>query len=419
MAGLAAAESGVSFETMNAMIVAMARSNLKGSEAGTALRGMFTRLAKGTKESKEALSGLNVEVSKNGVMRDMKDILWDVSKAMEGKGNKEREALAAQIAGQEAMTGFLSLLKEARKQVVNAKDGTVTYENGLKSLNQTMKDSGGVAKTMTDIMKDNTQNSVDEMSASWEALSLTLVSNVKEPLNSLILAGKSTLDWVREFAEENPRLTNTAILLGGGIVGVTIAAGALLVPIATMGLLAGKAAFGFTTLARAIRGVNHASRANPIGIMFTAAQIALPWILSNLNWVWDKLSGIWDWASGIFGDDEKEKSASFDVNKRMLSEKSRIESAFDIKNLLNPENSGLQPALAGVPGISLSGYGKDMPPVKAEINKKVEIVVPEGTDTKEIIETLKREVSDDTDAFEELSKSKAEDAFSLMLDAPE
>lgn len=401
-AGLAASESGVSFELANAMIVSMAKNSLRGSEAGTQMKGIFTRLAKGTKESVGALSSLNVEVSKNGKMRNYADILFDLSKAMANKKDKEKESLAAMIAGQEAFPGLLSLLKTARMEMKN-EDGTITYINGLKKIEAEMRNSAGTAKTMADIMKDNTRNSVDEMSASWEALSLVLVGNVKDPLNDLILTGKEVIDWVKDFAQNNPVLTNSLLMMGAGVVGLTVSAGALLVPIATMGLLAAKSAVGVRVLSKAFRGLNTATRANPLGVLLTVAEIAFPFIITNLDYIMEKLGKAWDWAKGIFSMFSSENEVSFDVNKKYISEKKEsIESAFSLNNLLRVENS-MTPVYAGV------GAGV-LRPVKNDIKNEVEIKIYDRGDAKEVAELTRKTIE------ERLAESIADVEETYMMD---
>jgi hypothetical protein len=255
---------------------------------------------------------------------------------------------------------------------------------------------------------------------------LTLVKNVKEPLNTLIITGKSVLDWCREFSEENPVLTNTLIIAGAAVAGVTIAAGALLVPVAAMGLLAGKAAIGVGFLGKSMAGLNLSMRANPIGVMLTVAQYALPFILANLDWVWEKLQSVWNWAKDIFSSEE-EKEINFDVNKNVMTrERKSIESVFSVQNIMNPERvgaGGMAFAGAGGPDIKFPNMFnmQAKQPVKQinHFDKEVKVIIPEGANTSEIIREIEKGLKQDSDMFESASVEKSEDMFSMMLDMPE
>lgn len=120
----------------------MANQGIKGSEAGTALRAMMTRLVKPTKESGEAMDilGLNI-LDANGKMKPFRDIIADIREGMKKLSPDSKAAVAGMLAGQEAMSGLLALVNSP-------------YED-FDKLAGAIDNSSGAAERMAKIRMDN------------------------------------------------------------------------------------------------------------------------------------------------------------------------------------------------------------------------------------------------------------------------
>lgn len=133
----------------------MANQGIKGSEAGTALRAMMTRLVKPTKESGEAMDilGLNI-LDANGKMKPFRDIIADIREGMKKLSPDSKAAVAGMLAGQEAMSGLLALVNSPMSD--------------FDKLAEAIDNSNGKAKEMAAIQLDNLTGDLTLLSSAWD-----------------------------------------------------------------------------------------------------------------------------------------------------------------------------------------------------------------------------------------------------------
>lgn len=113
---------GYSLEETTAILQALANAGYKGEQAGTALRGGFTRLIRPMKMGREVLEQYNIQITDaSGVMRPFADILEDIGKA----GMSTAEMI--RIFGQEAGPGMIALLSQGA-------DAIRDYEKALEDV---------------------------------------------------------------------------------------------------------------------------------------------------------------------------------------------------------------------------------------------------------------------------------------------
>lgn len=140
----------------------MANQGIKGSEAGTALRAMMTRLVKPTKESGEAMDilGLNI-LDANGKMKPFRDIIADIREGMKKLSPDSKAAVAGMLAGQEAMSGLLALVNSP-------------YED-FDKLAGAIDNSSGAAERMAKIRMDNLKGDLEQLSGDWDSFTTKLM----------------------------------------------------------------------------------------------------------------------------------------------------------------------------------------------------------------------------------------------------
>lgn len=140
----------------------MANQGIKGSEAGTALRAMMTRLVKPTKESGEAMDilGLNI-LDANGKMKPFSDIIADIREGMKKLSPDSKAAVAGMLAGQEAMSGLLALVNSP-------------YED-FDKLAGAIDNSNGAAERMAKIRMDNLKGDLEQLSGDWDSFTTKLM----------------------------------------------------------------------------------------------------------------------------------------------------------------------------------------------------------------------------------------------------
>ena len=140
----------------------MANQGIKGSEAGTALRAMMTRLVKPTKESGEAMDilGLNI-LDANGKMKPFRDIIADIREGMKKLSPDSKAAVAGMLAGQEAMSGLLALVNSP-------------YAD-FDKLADAIDNSNGAAERMAKIRIDNLKGDLEQLSGDWDSFTTKLM----------------------------------------------------------------------------------------------------------------------------------------------------------------------------------------------------------------------------------------------------
>lgn len=113
---------GYSLEETTAILQALANAGYKGEQAGTALRGGFTRLIRPMKMGQEVLDKFGIQINDaSGVMRPFADILEDIGKA----GMSTADII--RIFGQEAGPGMIALLSQGA-------DSIRDYEKALEDV---------------------------------------------------------------------------------------------------------------------------------------------------------------------------------------------------------------------------------------------------------------------------------------------
>lgn len=140
----------------------MANQGIKGSEAGTALRAMMTRLVKPTKESGEAMDilGLNI-LDANGKMKPFRDIIADIREGMKKLSPDSKAAVAGMLAGQEAMSGLLALVNSPMSD--------------FDKLAEAIDNSNGAAERMAKIRMDNLKGDLEQLSGDWDSFTTKLM----------------------------------------------------------------------------------------------------------------------------------------------------------------------------------------------------------------------------------------------------
>ena len=140
----------------------MANQGIKGSEAGTALRAMMTRLVKPTKESGQAMDILGLSIlDTNGKMKPLRDIIADIREGMSKLTPDSKAAVAGMLAGQEAMSGLLALVNSP-------------YED-FDKLAGAIDNSSGAAERMAKIRMDNLKGDLEQLSGDWDSFTTKLM----------------------------------------------------------------------------------------------------------------------------------------------------------------------------------------------------------------------------------------------------
>ncbi|MBA5197939.1 phage tail tape measure protein [Pectobacterium aroidearum] len=235
-AGPVASKLGISLEDAAAMAGMLANNGIRGSDAGTAMRASLSRLASPPKAASEALKELGVSVADaNGKMRPMQDVLLDLYKATKKYGDVDQVSFFKDIAGEEAFVGLQTLVQAAGS-------------GALGKLAGELKNASGEANAVAKKMADNLGGDLKELDSAWEGFRIQIAETINGPLRQLTQSLTSVINSMMEWAKENPKLTQTILLVGGGALALVAVIGATSL---AMGILMGplaKLQLGFTLL---------------------------------------------------------------------------------------------------------------------------------------------------------------------------
>lgn len=151
--------AGLSLEEVTAAIGLLSNSGIKGSQAGTTLRSMLTRLASPADEAAKAMQAIGFNAfDSQGKLKNLSEIIKEYSKSLEGKTEQQKEDLTATIFGQEAMSGMLTLVQAGSGE--------------LDNLTKSYKNADGAAQEMAKTMQDNSKSSIEQMFGSLETAAI-------------------------------------------------------------------------------------------------------------------------------------------------------------------------------------------------------------------------------------------------------
>ncbi|HCW7881914.1 TPA: phage tail tape measure protein [Staphylococcus aureus] len=231
-AGTPAKALGVSIEDTSAAIEVLSNSGLEGSQAGTALRASFIRLANPSKSTAKEMKKLGIHLSDaKGEFVGMGELIRQFQDNMKGMTREQKLATVATIVGTEAASGFLALI-EAGPDKIN-------------SYSKSLKNSNGESKKAADLMKDNLKGALEQLGGAFESLAI----EVGKDLTPMIRAGAEGLTKLVDGFTHLPgwvRKASVGLAIFGASIGPAVLAGGLLIR------AVGSAAKGYASLNRRI-----------------------------------------------------------------------------------------------------------------------------------------------------------------------
>lgn len=236
---------GFSIEDVTTVIAAMSTAGIKGSQAGTSLRTMFTGMSSDIKFIGDSVGGAIVRVRDyNGEMRSLKDILSDMRWVFSEMTQAEKVMNAENIAGKNGMSGLLSVM-------------TMTEEEYNK-LADTMYESQGVADETARTMQDNLAMAVEQLGGAFETLAIRLGDIMTPMIRSLV-------EWLTGVVEKLGQLDPAVLKVVTAIAALVAALGPmLLIGAKILTLIAG------AKTAMATLGIAVGALSGPFGIAIAA-----------------------------------------------------------------------------------------------------------------------------------------------------
>lgn len=223
---------GYTVEDTSIAIGLMSNAGIKGEKAGTALRTMFTNLAKPTKAMKNQMDELGISITDSqGNMLPMRDVMDQLRGKFKGLSKDQQASAAATIFGKEAMSGALA--------VINASD------EDYKKLTKSIDNSTGASKRMSDEMEGGIGGSIRKMKSAIESMAIS-IGDVLAPHI------RKAADFLAMLAD---KFTSMPGWVKTGVVGLGIFAAALGPLILTTGMFTAALGSIMTTLGPLMTGI--------------------------------------------------------------------------------------------------------------------------------------------------------------------
>lgn len=150
---------GYSAEDTAIALGLMANAGIKGSQGGTALRASLSRLIKPTDDAAALMEKYDISLTNtDGTMKSLGEVMDMLRENLGGLTEAEQANVAANLFGQEAMSGMLS--------IINASD------KDYQSLTDSIYDADGAAQKMSDTMLNNLSGQLTLLKSALEGLAI-------------------------------------------------------------------------------------------------------------------------------------------------------------------------------------------------------------------------------------------------------
>ena len=213
----AAAVAGSMHYSMEDLALAtglMANAGIKGSQAGTSLRSWMSRMAAPTKQVQSAMDKLGVSITNaDGTTKSFRDVMVEMRGKMKNLTDTEKTKIATDIAGKNAMSGFLA--------VINASD------KDFNKLASAIDNSQGAAEEMAATMQDNLGGQVTILKSQLSELAISVGDTLVPMAKQAVGAAQELTDWFNNLSAAQKDL---ALKIGLG----AAAAGPLLITVGGM-----------------------------------------------------------------------------------------------------------------------------------------------------------------------------------------
>lgn len=305
-AGAPAAALGISVEELGTAMGIMANNGIEASTIGTSLRSTLTRLAAPPKAAADAMAQLGISAAnlKNGDgsfigLAGAVDILRG---KMAGLSSTEQVALAKAIAGEEAYSGLLALIR--------------TSPDAYKKMSNAIKNSSGQSEAAYKKMQDTLKGSIDALMSSVEGLGISFGAALAPSIRSMAEGIKTITDALTNMSPEAKAMI---INIGESVLAMTAfsfaTSKALMIAgsmTRTYGMI-GQVMKGQTISNKALQfGVQGVMKGfnlmravipallGPIGVALLAIAAGAYYIYSNWETIYPFFMGIWESIKGTF-----------------------------------------------------------------------------------------------------------------------
>lgn len=190
---------GQSLEETAAAIGIMSDAGIKGSQAGTSLRGALSRLAKPTDVMYAKMKELGLSFyDAQGNMLPLNGIIEQLETNLAGLTQEQRNNALITLFGQESLSGMLALMERGPEE--------------LRALTESFENCDGAAAEMAETMLDNTSGSIEEMMGSIETLAIRLQQVMAPAITAVV---QKITEFVNKLSSLSPETLQVIVTIAG------------------------------------------------------------------------------------------------------------------------------------------------------------------------------------------------------------
>lgn len=239
-AGAPAATLGVSIEDLSTAMAIMKNNGIEASTIGTSLRSTFTRLSAPPKQAALAIEQLGLQTKDAaGNFLGLQPIIEQLRDKMSGMSNTEQVAIAKALAGEEAYSGLLSLIR--------------TAPDDYQKMADAIHNADGASNAQYEVMSKTMKVTIDNMLGSFESLAISMGTVLTPQINSIANALGSFADMLNGLSPETK-------LLVGNILGGVLAFTAFTLVLGRIVSFGGSTIVLYSQMAKALKSTSESTK---------------------------------------------------------------------------------------------------------------------------------------------------------------
>lgn len=193
--GFAFAAAGQQVDDLAASLALLTNVGLKGTDAGTALKNMFTQLYGPTAKAKDVMKQYNIEIfDAQGNMKPLADIIDIFNRQLGNLSQQQRLAVLDTILLSDGMKAMIPLMEAGKDGFLKMKDAVNEQGAASNVANARMKGLAGAIE----YFKGTLDSLMIETALPW--------------LNTLSDIIRKTADWIAKFGELDPVLQRNIVV---------------------------------------------------------------------------------------------------------------------------------------------------------------------------------------------------------------
>jgi len=234
-----AAVLGYTIDDVAVALGIMANSGIKGSQAGTTLQNVFSKLANPTKEGAKLLKEMGIQITNaDGSAKPFATTLDEMREAFAKLGPEQQLLAAKQIVGQQAAAGFLSVINETAENLTDMREAIYGAQDAF--------DGMGAAYGMQATATNNLNDQLKILKNALGVVAIDFGEVIMPHLMGFVDMLKGAVEWLRNLS---PEMLTTIVNIAGLVaaIGPALMIGGKL--IAMFSFLAGPAGWVMLTVA--------------------------------------------------------------------------------------------------------------------------------------------------------------------------